>query len=87
VSALLQGAGVIKVERLEELFDVSVAPRRHATAAGNRVALVGNSGGPLILAADACEGGGLAVPELDQATRAALREVVTPRPRSGTPST
>ena len=85
VSALLQGAGVIKVERLEELFDVSSLLGATPLPAGNRVALVGNSGGPLILAADACEGGGLAVPELDQATRAALREVVTPTAAVGNP--
>ncbi len=76
VTALLQSAGVIKVDRLEELLDVSAILLAAPLPAGRRVALVGNSGGPLILAADACESGGLAVPELSQATQHALSEVV-----------
>ena len=62
VAALLRSAGVIKVDRLEELLDVSAILLAAPLPAGRRVALVGNSGGPLILAADACEGGGLSVP-------------------------
>ena len=37
-----------------------------------------NPGGPGILATDACDGAGLEVPELSQATQAALRKVVEP---------
>jgi len=86
VSALLQGAGVIRwsASRNSLMSRRSSSPR-HCRGESGRVGR--QLGGPLILAADACEGGGLAVPELDQATRAALREVVTPTPRSGTPST
>ena len=76
VTALLRGAGVIKVDRLEELLDVSAILLASPLPAGRRVALVGNSGGPLILAADACESGGLTVPELGSATRRALGEVL-----------
>ncbi len=77
VAALLRGAGVIKVDRLEELLDVSAILLAAPLPAGRRVALVGNSGGPLILAADACEGGDLTVPELGEATQHALGEVLT----------
>ena len=77
VSALLRNAGVIKVDRLEELLDVSAILLAAPLPAGRRVALVGNSGGPLILAADACEGGDLTVPELGEATQHALGEVLT----------
>jgi acyl-CoA synthetase (NDP forming)/GNAT superfamily N-acetyltransferase len=76
VAALLRSAGVIKVDRLEELLDVSAILLAAPLPAGRRVALVGNSGGPLILAADACEGGGLAVPELSEATQRALGGVL-----------
>jgi len=76
VAALLRSAGVIKVDRLEELLDVSAILLAAPLPAGRRVALVGNSGGPLILAADACEGGGLTVPELPQAAQRALGEVL-----------
>ena len=76
VAALLQSAGIIKVDRLEELLDVSAILLAAPLPAGRRVALVGNSGGPLILAADACEGGELTVPELGEATQHALGEVL-----------
>lgn len=72
VEALLRGAGVIKVDRLEELLDVSTLLLAAPLPAGRRVALVGNSGGPLILAADACEASGLLVAELDETTKSAL---------------
>ena len=76
VAALLQSAGIIKVDRLEELLDVSAILLAAPLPAGHRVALVGNSGGPLILAADACEGGELTVPELGEATQTALGEIL-----------
>ena len=76
VSALLERAGVIRVDRLEELLDVATLLSETKLPQGRRVALVGNSGGPLILAADACEREGLLVPELSAATRAALVDVV-----------
>jgi acyl-CoA synthetase (NDP forming)/GNAT superfamily N-acetyltransferase len=76
VTALLKGAGIIKVDRLEELLDVSAVLLAGRLPRGRRVALVGNSGGPLILAADACEAGGLEVPELDPSTKDQLRQVL-----------
>jgi acyl-CoA synthetase (NDP forming) len=44
--------------------------------AGRRVAIVSNAGGPGILAADACAGAGLEVPELSETTQQALRALV-----------
>src|SRR5665213_2303902 len=78
VTALLQSAGVIKVDRFEELLDVSEILLTGRLPMGRRVALVGNSGGPLILAADACEAGGLMVPELDEATKIQLKATLVP---------
>ena len=85
VAALLQSAGVIKVDRLEELLDVSAILLAAPLPAGRRVALVGNSGGPLILTADACEGGELTVPELPEATQQALGEVLVPAAAAANP--
>jgi acyl-CoA synthetase (NDP forming)/GNAT superfamily N-acetyltransferase len=76
LSALLRSAGVIKVDRLEELLDVSAILLAAPLPGGRRVALVGNSGGPLILAADACEAAGLVVPQLGDHTKDALRGVL-----------
>ncbi len=85
VAALLRSAGVIKVDRLEELLDVSAILLAAPLPAGRRVALVGNSGGPLILTADACEGGELTVPELGEATQRALGEVLVPEGATANP--
>jgi acyl-CoA synthetase (NDP forming)/RimJ/RimL family protein N-acetyltransferase len=78
VTALLQSAGVIKVDRFEELLDVSEILLTGRLPKGRRVALVGNSGGPLILAADACEAGGLVVPELVEPTKIQLKAALVP---------
>jgi acyl-CoA synthetase (NDP forming)/GNAT superfamily N-acetyltransferase len=85
VTALLQSAGVIKVDRLEELFDVSALLVTAPLPASNRIGLVGNSGGPLILATDGCEVGGLRVPELADRTREALRGVLGTSAAVGNP--
>lgn len=49
------------------------------------MAIVGNSGGPGILATDACDGAGLEVPELSAATQAAFRAVVDPNAAGSNP--
>ncbi len=67
-------AGIIRVATLEQLFDVARVLVHQPVPAGRRVAIVGNSGGPGILAADACAGAGLEVPELSAATQEALRD-------------
>ena len=55
--------------------------------AGRRVAIVGNSGGPGILATDACDGAGLEVPELSAATQAGAARGGRPGRRCPTRST
>ena len=78
VDALFRQAGVIRVDTLDELFDMALVLGSQPLPRGHRVAIVGNSGGPGILATDACDGAGLEVPELSAATQAALRAVVDP---------
>jgi acetyl coenzyme A synthetase (ADP forming)-like protein len=78
VDALFRQAGVIRVDTLEELYDTARLLASQPLPAGRRVAIVSNGGGPGILAADACAGRGLEVPELGSATQAALRGVVAP---------
>ena len=76
--ALLSAAGVIAVEGLDELLDVVAIVGAAPLPRGRRVALVGNSGGPLILAADACTKAGLVVPEFSETTQQALRQSLNP---------
>jgi acetyl coenzyme A synthetase (ADP forming)-like protein len=73
VDALFRQTGVIRVDTLEQLFDVAHVLTHQPLPRGRRVAIVGNAGGPGILAADACEGQGLEVPELSQETQGELR--------------
>jgi acyl-CoA synthetase (NDP forming) len=61
VDALFRQAGVSRVETLEQMFDVARAFAHQPLPAGPRVAIVGNAGGPAILAADAAEAAGLDV--------------------------
>jgi acetyl coenzyme A synthetase (ADP forming)-like protein len=76
VDALFRQAGVIRVDTLEQLLDVAQVLATQPLPPGRRVAIVGNAGGPGILAADACSGAGLQVVELSETTRAALRAEV-----------
>lgn len=76
VDALFRQAGVIRVDTLEELFDVADLLVHQPVPAGGRVAIVSNVAGPSVLAADACDSNGLDVPELSEATQRRLCEVV-----------
>jgi acetyl coenzyme A synthetase (ADP forming)-like protein len=78
VSALFRQTGVLRVDTLDELFDVALILSSQPLPGGNRVVIIGNSGGPGILAADACEGVGLEVATLSEATRAELRRLLGP---------
>ena len=76
VDALFRQAGVIRVDTLEQLLDTAQVLAHQPLPPGRRVAIIGNAGGPGILAADACAGAGLDVPELTAETQAALRAFV-----------
>jgi acetyl coenzyme A synthetase (ADP forming)-like protein len=73
VDALFRQTGVIRVDTLEQLFDVAQVLVHQPLPAGSRVAIVGNAGGPGILATDAAEGAGLEAPELSALTQTELR--------------
>lgn len=78
VGALFRQAGVIRVDTLEQLFDTAQVLAHQPLPAGRRVAIVSNGGGPAILAADACDGFGLEVPELSEALQGELRRLSSP---------
>jgi acetyltransferase len=73
VDALLAQAGVLRAGSIEELFDMAMAFSGPALPRSRRVAVLTNSGGPGILAADALETHGLELPELDAGTVSTLR--------------
>ncbi len=76
--SLLAQCGVIRARTIEEMFVFARTFLRQPIPAGPRVAIVTNSGGPGILAADACENLGLSLPPLGRATLDALRRVIPP---------
>ena len=85
VDALFRQAGVIRTATLEELFDVATLLAHQPVAAGPRVAVLSNAGGPAILAADACEAQGLELAPLSEATHAALRRFLPAAASVGNP--
>ncbi|HYB11888.1 MAG TPA: GNAT family N-acetyltransferase, partial [Myxococcota bacterium] len=78
VDALCAQAGIVRVHSMQDLFDIAELLSTQPLPHGRRVAIVGNSGGPGILAADACERNGLIVPELFPATQERLRRLLLP---------
>lgn len=74
VTALFRQAGVIRVDTIEELFDVASLLANQPVPSGRRVGIVTNAGGPGILAADALEAYGLTIPELSAQLRQAISE-------------
>lgn len=80
VDALLRQTGVIRVDTLAQLLDVARVLTCQPLPAGRRVALVGNGGGSLALAADACVDAGLELADLGPEVRAAVSDVTRVRP-------
>jgi acetyl coenzyme A synthetase (ADP forming)-like protein len=78
VDALFRQAGVVRVDTLEELFDAAELFAHQPLPSGRRIGIVGNAGGPGILAADACAGAGLDVPVLSDTTQSRLRSFLDP---------
>lgn len=78
VEALLAQAGVLRAGSIEELFDMAMALTDGARPRSRSTVVLTNAGGPGILAADALEGHGLDVVELQPATIELLRPLFPP---------
>jgi acyl-CoA synthetase (NDP forming)/GNAT superfamily N-acetyltransferase len=76
--ALFEQAGVIATANLGELLDAAALLASQPVPAGNRVGVVSNTRGAVILAADACGDAGLQVAGLTEDTQQALRDVLPP---------
>jgi acetate---CoA ligase (ADP-forming) len=73
VDALFHQAGVLRVDTLEELLDVTGLLAAQPLPRGRSVAVLTNAGGLGILCADACEAAGLNLPRLGDGTVEELR--------------
>ena len=85
VNGLFEQAGIIRVDTLEEMFDVAALMSRQGVPDGRRLGILTNAGGAAILAADAAESAGLSVPVLHESTIAALSAALPPAASSGNP--
>lgn len=83
--AALKEAGAIRVESVEEMFDLCKGFVGLPALRGRRVAIVTNSGGPGVLAADKAEAIGLTTPEPSSALRERLRSGLAPYCALGNP--
>lgn len=83
--ALFRQTGVVRASSLEEMFDLALALECQPPPRGARVAVVTNAGGPGILSTDACETGGLSVPEPSPPLRAKLAELLPGAASVGNP--
>ncbi|HSM15673.1 MAG TPA: acetate--CoA ligase family protein [Gemmatimonadales bacterium] len=73
VDALMHQAGVIRAGSVEEVFDIAMAFSGQPLPKSRRTAVMTNSGGPGILAADALVMNGLELPRLQPETLEQLR--------------
>ena len=73
VDALLRHCGVVRVDTIDDLLDTALVVAHQPLPRGSRVAIIGNSGGPGVMAADACPSAGLELAELSVETADELR--------------
>jgi acetyl coenzyme A synthetase (ADP forming)-like protein len=73
IDAIISQAGAMRVDTVQELFDLAMVFANQPLPASNRVAIVTNAGGPGIIIADACEANGLEVAALARETEDKLR--------------
>lgn len=85
IDALFAQTGVLRVDTLEQMFDLVALLSTQPVPEGPRIGVVTNAGGPGILLADACEARGLALPRLASATLAELRGILPAHAGLGNP--
>ena len=77
-SAAFRKTGILRVETLEELFDLVLAFEDQPLPKGRNILIITNGGGPGILTADACEKSDLDLPMLEYELREELRTSLPP---------
>jgi acyl-CoA synthetase (NDP forming) len=76
--ALLDQCGVIRVNTVEELFDLALTFSKNPLPRGNRLGILSNAGGPAIMATDAAIANGLAMASFSERTSLELRRLLPP---------
>jgi acetate---CoA ligase (ADP-forming) len=76
--ALLEQSGVVRVNTVEELFDLALAFSKNPLPRGNRLGILTNAGGPAIMATDTAIAHGLAIANFSERTCHDLRRLLPP---------
>jgi acetate---CoA ligase (ADP-forming) len=76
--ALLEQSGVIRVNTVQELFDVAMVFSKNPVPRGDRLGILTNAGGPGIMATDTAIGLGMSLGKLTEATSRELRRILPP---------
>ena len=76
--ALLEQSGVIRVNTVEELFDLALCFSKNPLPRGNRLGILTNAGGPAIMATDTAISLGLSLAQLSERTCQELRRLLPP---------
>ena len=78
LDAAFRRVGVLRVDSISELFEVSEILAKQPRPRGRRLSIVTNAGGPGVIATDALIGGGGELAEIGAATMEALNAVLPP---------
>ncbi|PJF28413.1 MAG: acetyl CoA synthetase subunit alpha [Phototrophicales bacterium] len=78
LDAAFQRVGILRVERIADVFYMAAVLSRQPTPRGNRLMMVTNAGGPGVLATDALIMGGGELAALSDETMQALNEILPP---------
>lgn len=76
VDALFKKARIVRVEGINELLTLAASFEKIPIPSGNRIAIVTNSGGPAVVAADYFEKYGLTLAQLSDVTKEKLRLIL-----------
>ncbi len=85
VDAAIRRAGMLRVERIADLFDAAETLARAHPARGRELTIVTNGGGPGVMATDALLAGGGRLASLSPETHAKLDAVLPPTWSGGNP--
>ena len=76
LDAAFRRAGVLRVERISELFQISEILAKQPRPRGRKLSIVTNAGGPGVIATDSLIGGGGELTDIGDATMEALNAVL-----------
>ena len=83
--AAFRQAGILRVEGVEEMFDLCRGLIYYPKIKGNKIGVITNSGGPAVLATDKLEELGLMVSEPSESLKNKLKKILPPYVSLGNP--